>query len=68
MRLAVASKKLKGKHVRLLSNDVVTDGGDRFRLNEILVVIGMYRHGIHVCAEDGRVAYHVPVHHFELAE
>lgn len=65
--LTVASKALKGKHVRVLvpmeySNGVV------FKLNEILIVTGTYRHGIHVKAPDGRVAYHVSVNHFELAE
>ncbi len=67
MRLSVASKKLKGKHVRLL-HAIEYDNGVAFRLNEILVVTGMYRHGIHVRAEDDRRAYHVPVNYFELAE
>jgi hypothetical protein len=64
--LTVAAKKLKDKHVRVLTT-FNTNGRD-FRTNEIVVVTGAYRNGIHVRAEDGRVAYRVPVSYFELAE
>jgi len=68
-RLAIAAKSLKGKHVRVLTPFKRTDHSAAFQVNEIVVVTGMYRRGIHVRTEDGsRTAYHVPVHCFELAE
>ena len=66
MKLSVAAKTLTGKHVRVLMT--FNTNGCVFHLNEIVVVTGTYRNGIHVRTEDGRVAYHVPVGFFELAE